>query len=94
MLNCCDGSISVGRKISELLGVSRSTIYRWLQEVGLSVNFTYTNISDADLDHQMEVIKDGDWVFKFSWFRSTYLEHEYEHQFIGSTLKTQPSGTV
>ena len=45
-------------KISELLGVSRSTIYRRLQE-GLSVNFTYTNISDADLDRQMEVIKNN-----------------------------------
>lgn len=43
--------------IANILGISRSTIYRRIEEEGLQRNFTYTNISDAELDHQIKLIK-------------------------------------
>ena len=43
-------------QIAEILGVSRSTLYRRIEE-GLSRDLTYTNITDAELDLQIEAIK-------------------------------------
>ena len=44
-------------KISELLGISRSTLYRKLEEEGMSQEVHYTSISDHDLDDQIIAIK-------------------------------------
>ena len=44
-------------KIAAYLGVSRSTIYRRLQENGISTETTYCNISDSDLDREIIAIK-------------------------------------
>lgn len=44
-------------QIAEILGVSRLTLYRRIEEEGLSRDLTYTNITDAELDLQIEAIK-------------------------------------
>ena len=44
-------------QIAEILGVSRSTLYKRIEEEGLSRDLTYTNIADAELDHQIDAIK-------------------------------------
>ena len=44
-------------KIAQILGVIRSTLYRRIEEEGLSRDLTYTNITDAELDLQIEAIK-------------------------------------
>ena len=45
------------KKIAELIGVSRATLYRRLQEEGVSHDVSYTTISDRDLDRTIEAIK-------------------------------------
>ena len=44
-------------RIAEILGVSRSTLYRKIEEEGLSQDLTYTDITDAELDLQIQAIK-------------------------------------
>ena len=44
-------------KIAVILGISRSTLYRRLEEEGLSQDLTYTDISDRDLDSELAAIK-------------------------------------
>jgi len=44
-------------KIAELIGISRSTLYRRLEEEGINRLSTYTNITDSDLDRAVESIK-------------------------------------
>ncbi len=43
--------------IAKMLGVSRSTLYRKVEEEGLRPSFSYTNITDAQLDQQIVHIK-------------------------------------
>ena len=45
-------------EIAKILGISRSTPYRRLQEAELSLEATYTAIDDADLDRVIESIKE------------------------------------
>ena len=42
--------------IAKILNISRSTLYRRLDEEGLSRQLTFTNISDQELDMEMEDI--------------------------------------
>lgn len=44
-------------KISSIIGVSRSTLYRRLEEEGISRTITYTDISDLALDRLIHRIK-------------------------------------
>ena len=44
-------------RIAKVLGISRSTLYRRLGEEGLSRDATFTNITDAELDHKIQTIK-------------------------------------
>ena len=44
-------------KIAVILGISRSTLYRRLEEEGLSQDLTYIDISDRDLDSELAAIK-------------------------------------
>ena len=44
-------------RIASIVGVSRSTLYRWLKEEGLSTSITYSNISDQSLDPLITTIK-------------------------------------
>ena len=44
-------------KIADILGISRSTLYRHLDEEGISHHTTYTNITDAELDHKVIAVK-------------------------------------
>ncbi len=44
-------------KIAEILGISRSTLYRRLEEEGIECDRQYTVISDYDLDRVLESIK-------------------------------------
>lgn len=44
-------------QISEILGVSRLTIYKKLKEYGISMHTTYTNITNEELDQQVGAIK-------------------------------------
>jgi len=45
------------KEIAKILGISRATLYRRLDEEGLSSNCTYSNISDQDLDSYLVSIK-------------------------------------
>jgi DNA invertase Pin-like site-specific DNA recombinase len=44
-------------KIANILGISRSTLYRRLDEEGVSQHTTFTNITDAELDQKVAAIK-------------------------------------
>ena len=44
-------------QIAAILGISRSTLYRWLKEEGLSRDFIYTDLSDSELDRELAAIK-------------------------------------
>lgn len=44
-------------KIAQLLGVSRSTLYRRLEEEEISTSMTYTDIDDRELDQLVYRIK-------------------------------------
>ena len=44
-------------KIAQYLGISRSTLYKRLEEEGLSEDAKYTDIADSDLDRVMSAIK-------------------------------------
>lgn len=54
--NMLDTCLSVSC-IAELLGVSKSTIFRRMQEYDLSVRELYSSISDEDLDNMIRTIK-------------------------------------
>ncbi|KAK7912700.1 hypothetical protein WMY93_012911 [Mugilogobius chulae] len=43
--------------LAKCLGVSRSTVYRRMQEFGLSVRGLYNNMNDQDLDHIISNVK-------------------------------------
>ena len=45
------------KEIASILGISRATLYRRLDEEGLSSNCMYSNISDQDLDSYILSIK-------------------------------------
>ena len=44
-------------KISSLLGISRSTLYRYLEREGIDLTCTYSEISNSDLDCRILAIK-------------------------------------
>ena len=44
-------------KVAEILGISRSTLYRRLEEESVSHELTYTDISDVELDEVITLIK-------------------------------------
>ena len=44
-------------RIASILGVSRSTLYRKLNDEGISQDLYYSDISDLDLDRQIQIIK-------------------------------------
>ena len=44
-------------RIAALLEISRSTLYRRLEEEGISLSTTFSNISDMDLDRVIQTIK-------------------------------------
>lgn len=44
-------------QIANILEVSRSTLYRRIEDEGLSLDLTFTNITDSELDHNVEAIK-------------------------------------
>ena len=44
-------------KIAEVLRISRSTLYRWLDQEGIDRDLHYTDISDYDLHRVVESIK-------------------------------------
>ena len=44
-------------KIANILEISRSTLYRRLDEEGISHHTTYTSISDAELDQKVIAVK-------------------------------------
>ena len=44
-------------KIASILGISRSTLYRRLEEEGIELSDTYSQVSDNDLDHTIAGIK-------------------------------------
>ena len=44
-------------QIADILEVSRSTLYRRIQDEGLTLDLTFTNITDSELDHHVEAIK-------------------------------------
>ena len=46
----------VWTKITNILGISQSTLYRHLDE-GISQHTTFTDISDAELDQKVAAIK-------------------------------------
>ena len=44
-------------QIADIPEVSRSTLYRRIQDEGLSLDLTFTNVTDNELDHHVEAIK-------------------------------------
>lgn len=44
-------------KIARILGMSRATLYRRLDDAGIDRTSTYSGISDAELDCEVERIK-------------------------------------
>ena len=44
-------------KIAQILGISRSTLYRRLEESGVQQDVQYASISDFELDRAVEYIK-------------------------------------
>ena len=44
-------------KVAQILEISRSTLYRRLEQEGISQSTTYTDMSDVDLDQVIESIK-------------------------------------
>ena len=44
-------------KIANILGISRSTLYRRLDEEGISHHVTFTDITDVELDQKVIAIK-------------------------------------
>ena len=44
-------------KIAEIVGISRSTLYRRLEEEGVDLTSTYSDISNSELDRMVESIK-------------------------------------
>ena len=44
-------------KIASILGISRSTLYRRLEEAGIELSSTYSELSDSDVDHTIAGIK-------------------------------------
>ena len=44
--------------MADILKISRSTLYRRLQEEGLSRDATYSDMSDADIDRVMKEVKE------------------------------------
>ena len=45
-------------KIADILGISRSTLYRRLEEEGITMDMWYTPVSDNDLDRTLFHIKE------------------------------------
>ena len=56
-LNICEDFGFLSQKIARILGISRATLYPRLDDAGISGSSTYSMISDAELDAQVERIK-------------------------------------
>ena len=63
-------------KIAQYLGISRSTLYRRLEEEGLSQDAKYTYINDSDLDRVMSAIKQNYPLMMASDLLLAILQHK------------------